>query len=162
MSAAAVKTAPGTSSMVKAGAPAFAGFASPKHASARPAKPTPNFFRAAWRVTDWATLLVSSSNLLFIKFLLVQVIFANCGSQECPCLSSSRDDSKLKLAASGGEGEANLRAGVVARVAWRQRRRAVLVLALARTITAATNRGITPIRNSGDAESVAADLASTA
>src|SRR6266576_540916 len=41
-----------------------------KQASAAPARPTPNFFNAARRVTDWATLLVSSSNWLFITFLL--------------------------------------------------------------------------------------------
>src|SRR5439155_12817758 len=44
-------------------------FASPKHASAMPASPTPNFFSAARRVTDWARLLVSSSNCLFISLL---------------------------------------------------------------------------------------------
>src|SRR5438105_546795 len=49
--------------------PAAALFASPKQASAMPASPTPNFFSAARRVTDWARLLVSSSNLLFIVFL---------------------------------------------------------------------------------------------
>jgi hypothetical protein len=43
--------------------------ASPKQASAMPAMPTLNFFSAARRVTDWAMLLVSSSNLLFILFL---------------------------------------------------------------------------------------------
>src|SRR6267378_82800 len=35
-------------------------------ASAKPARPAPNFFSAEGRVTDWARLLVSSSNLLFI------------------------------------------------------------------------------------------------
>ena len=40
--------------------------ASPKQASAMPARPTPNFFNAARRVTDWAIPLVSSSNWLFI------------------------------------------------------------------------------------------------
>jgi hypothetical protein len=44
-------------------------FASPKHASAITASPRPNFFSAARRVTDWAKLLVISSNLLFILFL---------------------------------------------------------------------------------------------
>jgi hypothetical protein len=44
-------------------------FASPKHASTIPAKPTPSFFSAPRRVTDWAIALVSSSNLLFIFFL---------------------------------------------------------------------------------------------
>src|SRR5438874_4632622 len=44
-------------------------FASPKHASAMTARPTPNFFSAARRVTDWAMLLVSSSNWLFMFFL---------------------------------------------------------------------------------------------
>src|SRR5207237_9533807 len=38
-------------------------------ASAIPARPTPNFFSAARRVTDWAMLFVSSSNLLFILLL---------------------------------------------------------------------------------------------
>jgi hypothetical protein len=32
----------------------------------QPARPTPNFFNAARRVTDWAMLFVSSSNLRFI------------------------------------------------------------------------------------------------
>jgi hypothetical protein len=49
--------------------PASALFASPKQASAMPARPTPNFFSAARRVTDWAMFLVSSSNWLFILFL---------------------------------------------------------------------------------------------
>src|SRR5947208_14336591 len=49
--------------------PASALFASPKQASAMPARPTPNFFSAARRVTDWAICLVSSSNLLFMCFL---------------------------------------------------------------------------------------------
>src|SRR5262245_46999417 len=31
-----------------------------------PARPRPNFFSAARRVTDWATFLVSSSNWLFM------------------------------------------------------------------------------------------------
>jgi len=44
-------------------------FVSPKQASAMPARPTPNFFSAARRVTAWARLLVSSSNGLFILFL---------------------------------------------------------------------------------------------
>src|SRR5207302_10369021 len=43
--------------------------ASPKQANAIPARPTPNFFSAARRVTDWARLLVSSSNWVFIFFL---------------------------------------------------------------------------------------------
>src|SRR6185369_9391088 len=46
--------------------PATALLARPKHASTMPARPTPNFFSAARRVPDWARLLVSSSNLLFI------------------------------------------------------------------------------------------------
>src|SRR5207302_85000 len=49
---------------------AFALVASPKQASAMPASPTPNFFSAARRVTDWAKLFVSSSNLLFIFSLV--------------------------------------------------------------------------------------------
>jgi len=49
-------------------------FASPKQASAMPARPTPNFFSAARRVTDWAIALVSSSNLFFIFFLSVLVL----------------------------------------------------------------------------------------
>jgi len=44
-------------------------FASPKQASAIPARPTPNFFSAARRVTDWARFLVSSSNFWFITIL---------------------------------------------------------------------------------------------
>ena len=35
-----------------------------------PARPTPSFFSAARRVTDWAMPLVSSSNWLFIFFFL--------------------------------------------------------------------------------------------
>jgi hypothetical protein len=35
-----------------------------------PAKPTPNFFSACRRVVDWANPLASSSNLLFMLFLL--------------------------------------------------------------------------------------------
>src|SRR6266550_4908798 len=44
-------------------------FASPRQASAMPPRPTPNFISAPRRVTDWARLLVSSSNWLFIFFL---------------------------------------------------------------------------------------------
>src|SRR6266566_5938166 len=40
-----------------------------KQASTAPARLTLNFFSAARRVTDWAMLLVSSSNWLFIFFL---------------------------------------------------------------------------------------------
>jgi hypothetical protein len=58
--------------------PAFALFASPTHASAMPAKPTPNFFNAARRVTDWAKLFVSSSNLLFTFFLSVSLLILWC------------------------------------------------------------------------------------
>src|SRR2546422_1058209 len=54
---------------------AFALFASPKQASAMPARPRPNFLNAARRVTDWAMLLVSSSNLLFILFFRVRSLF---------------------------------------------------------------------------------------
>src|SRR5437867_5581301 len=54
-------------------------FASPKQASAMPARPRPNFFSAARRVTDWARLFVSSSNLLFILFLSFR-LFAIPGS----------------------------------------------------------------------------------
>jgi hypothetical protein len=49
-------------------------FASPKQASAMPARPTPNFFSAPRRVTDWAMVLVSSSNWLFITFLSCVVL----------------------------------------------------------------------------------------
>src|SRR2546428_11690306 len=49
-------------------------FASPKQASAMPARPTPNCFSAARRVTDWARPLVSSSNLLFMFVLSVLVL----------------------------------------------------------------------------------------
>src|SRR6516164_7275900 len=51
--------------------PAAALFASPKPASAIPARPTPNFFSACRRVVDWANPLASSSNLLFILFLSI-------------------------------------------------------------------------------------------
>src|SRR6266700_2674973 len=44
-------------------------FASPRQASAMPPRPTPNFFSAARRVTDWARLFVSPSNVLFIALL---------------------------------------------------------------------------------------------
>src|SRR5437867_8802934 len=52
----------------------FAGaalLASPKQASAIPARPAPNFFNACRRVTDWANPLASSSNLLFMTFSFV-------------------------------------------------------------------------------------------
>src|SRR6266568_2173919 len=55
--------------VAKVGPAACALFASPKQASAMPARPTPNFFSAARRVTDWARLLVSSSNFLFMFIL---------------------------------------------------------------------------------------------
>src|SRR5262245_65496357 len=48
--------------------PASVLFANPNAASAMPARPRLNFFNAARRVTDWARLLVSSSNLLFMLF----------------------------------------------------------------------------------------------
>src|SRR5215471_19825829 len=38
-----------------------------------PARPTPNFFSAARRLTDWAICFVSSSNWLFIIFLSLVV-----------------------------------------------------------------------------------------
>src|SRR2546428_4472962 len=44
-------------------------FARPSEASAKPARPMPNFLSAARRVTDWARPLASSSNLSFITFL---------------------------------------------------------------------------------------------
>src|SRR5438270_13471492 len=61
-------------------------FASPKQASAMPARPTPNFFSAARRVTDWAILLVSSSKLVIIKFhflfvFVIWVVAQNRGLQ---------------------------------------------------------------------------------
>src|ERR1044071_80360 len=49
-------------------------FGNPKQASAIPASPTPNFFSAPRRVTDWARPFVSSSNLLFILFLLFWLV----------------------------------------------------------------------------------------
>jgi hypothetical protein len=49
----------------------------PKQASAIPAKPTPNLFNACRRVTDWANPLASSSNLWFIAFPFVSVLFAS-------------------------------------------------------------------------------------
>jgi hypothetical protein len=49
--------------------PASALFASPKQASAIPARPTPNLFSACRRVVDWANPLASSSNLLIITVL---------------------------------------------------------------------------------------------
>src|SRR5262245_45632104 len=71
MSSAAVKTAPGKSSVVKFGAPALTEFGDPKQASTIPTTPTPNLFSAPRRVTDWAILFVSSSNLVLIQFLAV-------------------------------------------------------------------------------------------
>src|SRR5712664_3382948 len=61
-------------------------FASPRQASAMPARPTPNFFSAARRVTDWAIFLVSSSNLFCITFFGfdlfdVLLVHANRGSK---------------------------------------------------------------------------------
>ena len=50
---------------------ALALFASPKQASAIPARPTPNFFSDCRRVVDWANPLASSSNLSFTLFLSV-------------------------------------------------------------------------------------------
>jgi hypothetical protein len=50
--------------------PAVDFFASPKQASAMPARPIPNFFSAARRVADWAMFFVNSSNWWFILFLL--------------------------------------------------------------------------------------------
>ena len=38
------------------------------------ARPTPNFCSAARRVTDWARLFVSSSNLLLILFRSFQIV----------------------------------------------------------------------------------------
>src|SRR5262249_5703796 len=60
------------------GFPALAMFANPKQASAMPASPMPNFFSAARRVTDWARLFVSSSNLLFIFFVRFWAVFVAC------------------------------------------------------------------------------------
>ena len=54
--------------------PACALFARPSAASARPAMPSPNFFNAARRVTDWARPLVISSNLSLITFLSLLVL----------------------------------------------------------------------------------------
>jgi hypothetical protein len=50
-------------------------FANPKQARAMPVRPAPNFFSAARRVTDWAMLFASSSNLLFILFLSFAPLF---------------------------------------------------------------------------------------
>jgi hypothetical protein len=50
-------------------------FAKPKQASAMPASPTPNFFSACRRETDWARLLVSSSKWLFMFFLSFVSLF---------------------------------------------------------------------------------------
>jgi len=63
--------------------PAHALFASPKHANAIPASPTPNFLNAARRETDWAMLLASSSNL-FMFFLLVPAYPVTTGKLEEP------------------------------------------------------------------------------
>src|SRR5213082_574761 len=56
--------------------------------STMPARPTPNFFSAPRRVTDWARLLVSSSNGLFILFyslwLLVLLFFRGRESRGRP------------------------------------------------------------------------------
>ena len=65
--------------------PASALFASPKQASAMPARPTPNFFSACRRVADWANPLANSSNLLFIFFAFVLFVlwaYLGCGTTE--------------------------------------------------------------------------------
>src|SRR5258706_14939073 len=56
-------------------------FTRPKQASAMVARPTPNFFSAARRVTDWAMLFVSSSNLWFISFRFFLVVCSFVASQ---------------------------------------------------------------------------------
>src|SRR6516225_1534576 len=66
--------------------PASALFASPKQASAMPARPTPNFFSACRRVADWANPLANSSNLLFI--FLAFVWFVLCAYLGCGALRS--------------------------------------------------------------------------
>src|SRR5690242_3708805 len=54
--------------------PASALSASPKQASAMPARPMPNFFSACRRVADWARPLASSSNFWFITFLSLWLV----------------------------------------------------------------------------------------
>ena len=65
--------------------PACALFASPKQASAMPARPAPNFFSAARRVTDWARHLVSSLNWLFIFFLSFDSLVLAQRQSMTPC-----------------------------------------------------------------------------
>src|SRR2546421_48070 len=71
------------------GSPASALFAKPKQASAIPARPTLNLFRACRRVTDWANPLASSSILLVMKFA-----FRFCFAALRLCFTGLRD---LKL-----------------------------------------------------------------
>src|SRR3989454_8364066 len=73
---------------------AIALFASPDAATALPARPTPNFFSAPRRVTDWARPLASSSNLSFIAFLsfLIWFWFAVIERNLVRCLRQSRPD----------------------------------------------------------------------
>src|SRR5262249_54410537 len=54
-------------------------FTSPKQASTIPANPTPNFFSAPRRVTDWANPLASSSNFSFITFISFCLLISSCG-----------------------------------------------------------------------------------
>src|SRR5439155_21875954 len=61
---------PGQSALEVQPRAASALFVSPSAVSAIPARPTPNFFNAPRRVTDWARPLASSSNLSFIIFLV--------------------------------------------------------------------------------------------
>src|SRR5262249_54104574 len=49
-----------------------------------PANPTPNFFSAARRVTDWAMPLVSSSNWFFILFLGFRLLPLTTGNSPKP------------------------------------------------------------------------------
>src|SRR2546428_592142 len=53
-----------------------------------PARPTPNFFNAARRVTDWAICFVSSSNWLLMFFLSFLFFLLNHGFHGLPGLFS--------------------------------------------------------------------------
>src|SRR6185295_18985192 len=73
----------GQSALVAQALPAWALFARPSEASAIPARPRPNLFSAARRVTDWARPLASSSNWLFITFLSFGICSRFSGFNRC-------------------------------------------------------------------------------
>jgi hypothetical protein len=76
---------------------AFPLFASPKQASAMPARPRPNFFSAARRVTDWAICFVSSSNLLFMLSFCFWFVFVFCQRNQLVYLLTRRKKMAVTL-----------------------------------------------------------------